>query len=96
MEEKRDILELLILLRCRIGELFILNSGLCHECLHMNIEGIISLQEKTMLDTFIDTNRPHDYNHEIYGYSFAWERRLLQPRIEFLDAHIKQLITIKE
>ena len=85
---ERPIKELLIILRDNSQ---IINnqieSGLCWENSCLEANKVISFSEYEELRNFIATNRPK--NHD-YG-NWGWEKKLWEPRLEWLNFHINLL-----
>jgi len=69
--------------------------GLCHWVLNLSEAGIISFKEEQLLSDYIDNNRPHMFS-SISAFKqrdndFYWPKGELQPRIDWINRHIKKL-----
>lgn len=90
----RPMKELLILLKEYVEQLpndkFM---GMCPCTLYMRRERIISLDEELFIDEFTRENRPTDTRFgDITPYNmYFWPYGEKEPRIAFLDHHIKRL-----
>lgn len=85
---ERPIKELLIILRDNSQVINNqIKSGLCWENSYLEDNKVISFLEYKEIRTFIAINRP---KNKKYG-SWGWEKKLWEPRLEWLNFHINSL-----
>jgi hypothetical protein len=84
--KNRNIKELLIIIRRELIEDKAFHCGICFLLVQCEAKGVISEDEKYLLEDFISFNRPHYKNNPIYG----WREGAKSPRLKWLTKEIEK------
>ena len=96
--EHRPIKKLLVILMQNLSIHLNMNScwGLCAVVHRLHYDGIISLSEYLLLDTYIKEHRPKNFRYYMNKfssnpeYSFYWKRGKIIPRSKWLKKQINK------
>lgn len=77
------------LLEVMLNNKQIFTHGLCAWAFNLFFKDIISLEELYVLKSYIKSNRPFNFN-SLVGEAYFWKSGKLEPRIKWLNKHIKK------